>query len=77
MVLKIIIINYDVTHLKDHTGKKHQNIKSNICACIQSRFSRVTLCHPIGSSLPGFSVHGILQARILEWVHMPSSRDSS
>jgi len=28
-------------------------------------------------SLPGFSVHGILQARILEWVAMPSSRGSS
>ena len=26
-------------------------------------------------SLPGSSVHGILQARILEWVAMPSSRD--
>ena len=26
-------------------------------------------------SLPGFSVHGILQARILEWVAMPSSGD--
>ena len=26
---------------------------------------------------PGFSVHGILQARILEWVAMPSSRGSS
>ena len=29
------------------------------------------------SSLPGSSVHGILQARILEWVAMPSSRRSS
>ena len=28
-------------------------------------------------SLPGYSVHGILQARILEWVAMPSSRGSS
>ena len=28
-------------------------------------------------SLPGSSVHGILQARILEWVAMPSSRESS
>ena len=28
-------------------------------------------------SAPGFSVHGILQARILEWVAMPSSRGSS
>ena len=28
-------------------------------------------------SLPGSSVHGIIQARILEWVAMPSSRGSS
>ena len=28
-------------------------------------------------SLPGSSVHGILQARMLEWVAMPSSRESS
>ena len=48
----------DITHLKDHTGQKHQNIKKQ-CACVQSCFSRVTLCHPIGSSLPGFSVRGI------------------
>ena len=31
----------------------------------------------MGHSLPGSSVHGILQARILEWVAMPSSRGSS
>ena len=36
-----------------------------------------TLCDPLGYSLPGSSVHGILQARILEWVPMPSSRGSS
>ena len=36
-----------------------------------------TLCGPIDCSLPGSSVHGILQARILEWVAMPSSRGSS
>ena len=27
-----------------------------------------TLCNPVDCSLPSFSVHGILQARILEWV---------
>ena len=27
-----------------------------------------TLCNPMGCSLPGSSVYGILQARILEWV---------
>ena len=36
-----------------------------------------TLCDPMDSSLPGSSVHGILQARILEWVAIPFSRESS
>ena len=33
-----------------------------------------TLCNPMDCSLPGSSVYGILQARILEWVAMSSSR---
>ena len=37
----------------------------------------VTLCNPMDCSPPGSSVHGILQARILEWVAMPFSRGSS
>ena len=36
-----------------------------------------TLCDPIDCSSSGSTVHGILQARILEWVAMPSSRGSS
>ena len=36
-----------------------------------------TLWDPVDCSPPGSSVHGILQARILEWVAMPSSRGSS
>ena len=32
---------------------------------------------PIDCSLPGSSVHGIFQARVLEWVAMPCSRGSS
>ena len=39
--------------------------------------SRPTLCDPTDCSLPGSSVHGILQAGILEWVAMPSSRGFS
>ena len=35
------------------------------------------LCNPMDCSPSGSSVHGILQARILEWVAMPSSRGSS
>ena len=37
----------------------------------------LTLCHPRDCSLPGSSVYGISQARILEWVAISSSRGSS
>ena len=39
--------------------------------------SCLTLSDPMDCSPPGSSVHGILQSRILEWVAMPSSRESS
>ena len=45
--------------------------------CAKSFQSCLTLCNPRGCSPPGSSVHGILQARILEWVAMPSSMGSS
>ena len=35
------------------------------------------LCNPMDCIPPGSSVHGILQARILEWVAIPFSRESS
>ena len=47
------------------------------CEPAKSLQSCPTLCNPLDCSLQGFSVHGILQARILEWVAMPSSRGSS
>ena len=34
----------------------------------------LTLCDPVDCSPPGSSVHGILQARILEWVAISFSR---
>ena len=34
-----------------------------------------TLCDPMDCSLPGYFVHGILQARILEWWPFPSPGD--
>ena len=36
-----------------------------------------TLCDPMDCSLPGSSVHGIFQARVLEWVAISFSRASS
>ena len=37
----------------------------------------LTLCNPTDCNLIDSSVHGILQAKILEWVAMPSPRGSS
>ena len=47
-----------------------------MCLCLDPP-SCLTLCDPMDCSLPDSSVHGILQATILEWVAMPSSRGSS
>ena len=46
----------------------------HIHACVLSHFSRVRLCDPIDCSLPGSSVHGIFQARVLEWVAISFSK---
>ena len=45
--------------------------------CAKLLQSCPTLGDPVDCSPPGSSVHGILQARILEWVAVPSSRGSS
>ena len=49
----------------------------SVCVCAKSLQSCLTLCDPIDCSPPGSSICGILQARILEWVAMTSSRGSS
>jgi len=50
-----------------------------IGSCMRAKLLQLclTLCDPIDYSPPGFSIHGIFQARILEWVAMLSSRGSS
>ena len=45
---------------------------STVCVCVLSCIP--TLCDPMDCSPPGSNVHGILQARILEWVAIPFSR---
>ena len=45
----------------------------SLCVCPKSLRLCLTLCDSMDYSPPGFFVHGILQARILEWVAKPSS----
>ena len=53
-----------------------RNLSDTVHACLFAQ-SCPTLCNPMDCSPPGSSVHGILQARILEWVAISSSRRSS
>ena len=68
-----------------HTNKYFTNIIFRwlcvcVCVCVHARAHAQlypTLCDSMDCSPPGSSVHGILQARILEWVAIPFSRGSS
>ena len=52
---------------------KSQLLSCLLCVCVLSHFS-LTFWDPMDYSPPGSSVRGILQARMLEWVAMPSSK---
>ena len=58
-------------HLKLTSDNEINKIDSEVAQ------SCPTLCDPIDWGLPGSSIHGILQARILEWVAISFSRGSS
>ena len=55
-------------------AKNQTRLSSSVVLVAQSC---PTLCNPVDWSLPGSSVHRILQARILEWAAIFSSRGSS
>ena len=52
----------------------HVSMCVSECVCVLVTQSCPTLWDPIDYSLPGSSVHGISQARILEWVAISFSR---
>ena len=63
----LVYIRYSsICHLLEHWDH-------GFCCCSVAQ-SFLTLCHPLDCSAPGFSVHGILQARILQWVAISFSR---
>ena len=47
-----------------------------ICVCVLVVQSCLTLCDAMNRSPPGSSIHGLLQARILEWIAIPFSTGS-
>ena len=67
--------------LLQHHNSQHQFFgtrpslwsNSHICTCMHARFC-LTLCDSMDCSPPGTSVHGIFQARILEWVSIAYSK---
>ena len=70
---------YDACNSSDASQKIHTQqvgVFLSMCLLLLTCFSRVQLCNLVDCSLPGSSVHGILQARILEWAAMSFSRGS-
>ena len=69
MQLRLSIL---VIYWKTNMWKVHYNSMLSHFSCVWLFATLWTVC-----SLPGSLVHGLLQARIMEWVAMPSSRGSS
>ena len=64
----VLILHTRVCLRDVSTAAEHLRVCSVTQSCLTS-------CSPMDHSLPGSSLHGILQARILEWVAIPFSRD--
>ena len=66
-------------YLQYFTEVEEENVGEDTVACMPANSSQLcpTLGDPVDYRPPDSSVHGILQAGILEWVAVPSSRGSS
>ena len=74
MIISTVQQSDSFIYLYSHLFIIHTRVPCMLCAQV---LNCVWLCDPMDCSLPGSSIHGILQARILEWVAMPSFRGSS
>ena len=75
--LSLVFLSIFSTYKLGWIHKKNFRTKVKTLHAYQSLQLCLTLCDLVDYSPPGSSVHGSLQARILEWVAMPSSRGSS
>ena len=69
------LLQSTISYLFSDSTCQKGNCFNIVCVCVSQ--SCLTLCDPMDCSLPHSSVHGISQARILEWVALPFSRGSS
>ena len=72
-----MIISHPKTNTLQLTGFPIQVFLQYLCMHANLLQVCLTLCDSMDRSPPGSSVHGILPARMLEWVAMPSSRGSA
>ena len=80
--LRELVMDREAWHAASHGAAKSrtQMIWTDIAVCAVLCLvvqSCLTLCDPVACNPPGSSVHEILQARLLEWVAMSSSKGSS
>ena len=74
---RIMIVKM-IKNLENKMGKMQESINKDLEEFKKVKLlSRVRLCDPMDCSLPGSSIHGIFQARVLEWVAISFSRRSS
>ena len=65
---RIMIVKM-IKNLENKMGKMQESINKDLEEFKKVKLlSRVRLCDPMDCSLPGSSIHGIFQARVLEWV---------
>ena len=71
LVLQILIFTFVAFSFRNEYYSFYSESESEVTQ------SYPALCNPVDCTLPGSSLHGILQARILEWVAISFSRGSS
>ena len=70
-------LNKEFSHIQIGKSREHKPSWNHlVCCCLVTKLC-LTLCDPRACSPPGPSVHGISQARILEWAAISFSRGSS
>ena len=72
-----LMVLFKICYFSPRGAEKFFSSPFSYCVAVLVPQLCLTLCNPVDCSLPGSSVHGILPARILEWVAISYSKGSS